>query len=72
MKPLTRVAEPTVLNRIDCGDDRYPVASMTVTSCPGIVVLDTYIIAAEPFCNPAVSSWITEVLSLTIPLMLQV
>jgi hypothetical protein len=61
-----------VLNRIDWGEDRYPVASMTVTNCPGMVVLDRYITAAEPFCNPEVSSWITEVLSFIIPLMLSV
>jgi hypothetical protein len=72
MKPSpANVAEPTVLSTILCGDDKNPVASVTVTSWPGIVVLDRYTIAAEPLSNPAVSSWIIQVLSLTIPLMLQ-
>jgi hypothetical protein len=29
-----------VLKRIPCGDDVYPVASMTDTICSGIVVVD--------------------------------
>jgi hypothetical protein len=67
MKPLTVV--PTELRTIDCGDERYPLASITVTSCPGIVVLDTCTGREAPFCSPDVSSWSIEVLSLIILLM---
>jgi hypothetical protein len=40
---LNRVS-PTVLKRMDWGDDVNPVASITVTSCAGTLVVDTYTI----------------------------
>jgi hypothetical protein len=65
MNPLD-LAVPMELRTMDCGEERYPVASITVTSCPGIVVLDTYMGREAPFCSPDVSSWSIEVLSLII------
>jgi hypothetical protein len=38
--PSLNCTPPVVLKSIPCGDDVYPVASMTDTICPGIVVVD--------------------------------